>query len=126
MRRLDVTNFIHIQLSPEKISVGFVSNGDEDARRGKDPFFVGMQMEQTHAGDATLWFSKNLLNTGVQEILGEPESGVTGVRLIHLHTNKERILPTSGVFIAIGHKPNTNLFRGQLDMDEVGYIKTSH
>ncbi len=65
-------------------------------------------------------------NTGVQEILGEPESGVTGVRLLHLHTNKERILPTSGVFIAIGHKPNTNLFRGQLDMDEVGYIKTSH
>ena len=65
-------------------------------------------------------------NTGVQEILGEPESGVTGVRLLHLHTNKERILPTSGVFIAIGHKPNTSLFRGQLDMDEVGYIKTSH
>ena len=65
-------------------------------------------------------------NTGVQEILGERESGVTGVRLLHLHTNKERILPTSGVFIAIGHKPNTNLFRGQLDMDEVGYIKTSH
>src|SRR6266516_3199613 len=69
MRRLDVTNFIHIQLSPEKISVGFMSNGDEDARRGKDPFFVGMQMEQTHAGDATLWFSKNLLNTGIPDKL---------------------------------------------------------
>jgi thioredoxin reductase (NADPH) len=64
-------------------------------------------------------------NTGVEEILGEPEAGVTGVRLRNLKTNEERILPCAGVFIAIGHKPNTDLFKGQLDMDEVGYIKTS-
>jgi thioredoxin reductase (NADPH) len=65
-------------------------------------------------------------NTGVEEILGEPEAGVTGVRLRHLQTNEEIILPCAGVFIAIGHKPNTDLFRGQLEMDEVGYILTSH
>ena len=64
-------------------------------------------------------------NTAVEEILGEPQAGVTGVRLRNLHTNEERILPCAGVFIAIGHKPNTDLFKGQLDMDEVGYIKTS-
>jgi thioredoxin reductase (NADPH) len=64
-------------------------------------------------------------NTGVEEILGEPEAGATGVRLRNLQTNEERILPCAGVFIAIGHKPNTDLFKGQLDMDDVGYIKTS-
>jgi thioredoxin reductase (NADPH) len=65
-------------------------------------------------------------NTGVDEILGEPAAGVTGVRLRNLHTNEQRILPSAGVFIAIGHNPNTDLFKGQLDMDEVGYIITSH
>ena len=64
-------------------------------------------------------------NTGVEEILGEPEAGVTGVRLRNLQTNEERVLPCAGVFIAIGHKPNTDLFKGQLDMDDVGYLKTS-
>jgi thioredoxin reductase (NADPH) len=64
-------------------------------------------------------------NTAVEEILGEPEAGVTAVRLRNLQTNEEKILPCAGVFIAIGHKPNTDLFKGQLDMDEVGYIKTS-
>jgi thioredoxin reductase (NADPH) len=64
-------------------------------------------------------------NTGVEEILGEAE-GVTGVRLLNLKNNETRVLPCAGVFIAIGHKPNTDLFKGQLDMDEVGYILTSH
>jgi thioredoxin reductase (NADPH) len=53
------------------------------------------------------------------------EQGVTGVRLKDLTTGKERVFPCEGVFIAIGHKPNTALFKGQLDMDEVGYLKTS-
>src|ERR1700694_6186296 len=60
-------------------------------------------------------------NTAVQEILGTPQDGVTGVRLRNLQTNVERILPCAGVFIAIGHKPNTDLFKGQLNMDEIGY-----
>src|SRR3989442_3037189 len=64
-------------------------------------------------------------DTAVAEILGEPQAGVTGVRLCNLQMNVERILPCAGVFIAIGHKPNTDLFKGQLDMDEIGYIKTS-
>ena len=65
-------------------------------------------------------------NTGLEEILGEPVAGVTGVRLLDLQTNEARVLPCAGVFIAIGHKPNTDLFKGQIEMDEVGYIKTSH
>lgn len=65
-------------------------------------------------------------NTAVKEILGEPEVGVTGVRLRNLQSGEERILPCAGVFVAIGHKPNTELFMGQLEMDGIGYIKTSH
>ena len=56
---------------------------------------------------------------------GTPEHGVTGVRLHNLKTGAEREFPCAGVFVAIGHRPNTDLFKGQLDMDEVGYLKTS-
>jgi thioredoxin reductase (NADPH) len=64
-------------------------------------------------------------NTEVEEIVGTNHEGVTGVKLHNLKTGEKRIFPCAGVFIAIGHKPNTELFKGQLDMDEVGYLKTS-
>ena len=64
-------------------------------------------------------------NTAVEEIVGTPQEGVTGVRLRNLQTGEERIFPCAGVFVAIGHKPNTALFKGQIDTDEIGYIKTS-
>jgi thioredoxin reductase (NADPH) len=64
-------------------------------------------------------------DTAVEEIVGQHDVGVTGVRLRNVKTNKERVLSCAGVFVAIGHKPNTDLFRGQLDMDDVGYLKTS-
>lgn len=64
-------------------------------------------------------------NTDVTEILGTPESGVTGVRLKNTETGEESVFPCEGVFVAIGHKPNTDLFKGQLDMDEVGYLITA-
>jgi thioredoxin reductase (NADPH) len=64
-------------------------------------------------------------DTAVEEILGSPETGVTGVRLRNLITGIEHTFPCEGVFVAIGHKPNTDLFRGQLEMDEVGYLVTA-
>jgi thioredoxin reductase (NADPH) len=64
-------------------------------------------------------------NADVQEILGTAEKGVTGVRLRNATDGEHLTLDCEGVFIAIGHKPNTDLFRGQLEMDAVGYIKTS-
>lgn len=64
-------------------------------------------------------------DTVVEEIVGTQEEGVTGVRLRNLKTGEEGLFPCAGVFVAIGHKPNTDLFVGQLDMDEIGYIKTS-
>lgn len=65
-----------------------------------------------------------LWNTEVREILGTKEQGVTGIKIFNNQTNEEREFPTEGVFIAIGHKPNTELFKGVLEMDDVGYLKT--
>ena len=62
------------------------------------------------------------LNANLDEILGDA-SGVTGARLKDNSGNTEDIA-VSGVFIAIGHKPNTDIFKGQLDMDETGYLNT--
>src|SRR5919199_683942 len=64
-------------------------------------------------------------NAEVREILGTPETGVTGVRLYDNKTGEESEFACEGVFVAIGHKPNTDVFRGWLEMDEVGYIKTA-
>ena len=59
-------------------------------------------------------------DTEVTEVLGENE--VTGLLLHNVKTDEESILPVQGFFLAIGHKPNTDLFKGILDMDKVGYI----
>lgn len=61
-------------------------------------------------------------NSVVEDILGTDV--VTAARLKNLVTGKTADLPCAGVFVAIGHRPNTTLFAGQLDMDEKGYIKT--
>jgi thioredoxin reductase (NADPH) len=65
-------------------------------------------------------------NSAVAEILGqtEPVKKVTGVRLMNLVTDEATELPIDGVFVAIGHKPNTDLFVDQLTMDDAGYLKT--
>ena len=62
-------------------------------------------------------------NREVVEIL-EGKMGVTGVRLKHVDDGSEEELACDGIFIAIGHTPNTGLFEGQLEMTEDGYIKT--
>lgn len=58
----------------------------------------------------------------VTEILDVKQDKVTGVRLKNLKTNKEHVLEAAGVFVAIGHVPNTQLFKGTIDMDHNGYI----
>ncbi len=64
---------------------------------------------------------KILWNHTLDEVLGD-DSGVTGLRLNNLDAGEQTELDVSGVFIAIGHKPNTDIFAGQLDMQD-GYIK---
>ena len=61
-------------------------------------------------------------NTQVTDVLGENE--VKGLRLQNLKTNEESQLEVEGFFVAIGHKPNTDVFAGQIETNDVGYIKT--
>jgi thioredoxin reductase (NADPH) len=61
-------------------------------------------------------------NTETDEILGDA-NGVNGVRLSNTKTGEKKVIAVQGFFLAIGHKPNTDIFKGQLDMDESGYLK---
>jgi len=63
-------------------------------------------------------------DTVLEEIIGDRDAGVRAVRLKNVKTGEVWDKNCQGVFIAIGHSPNTELFRGQLEMDEGGYIKT--
>ena len=65
-------------------------------------------------------------NQEVTEVLGDKKGGVTGVKTRDMQTGAEKKLPMNGLFVAIGHQPNTDLFKGQLEMDDVGYIKVQH
>jgi thioredoxin reductase (NADPH) len=62
-------------------------------------------------------------DSAIEEIIGEPKQGVSGVKLKNLKTGKITDMKTDAVFVAIGHQPNTAIFKGQLDMDELGYLK---
>lgn len=63
-----------------------------------------------------------LYNTEVDEVIGEQV--VEGIRVVNNQTGEKNEIPVTGLFIAIGHKPNTDIFKGQLTMDETGYIIT--
>jgi len=64
-----------------------------------------------------------LWNQQVTEVLGSREKGVHAVKLVDTVSGAESEFPTQGMFLAIGHRPNTQVFKGQLEMDEVGYLK---
>lgn len=61
-------------------------------------------------------------NSETEEVLGDDE-GVKGVRIVNNKTGEKKELSIEGFFLAIGHKPNTDIFKEQIDMDESGYIK---
>jgi thioredoxin reductase (NADPH) len=63
-----------------------------------------------------------LFNTETEEVLGDA-NGVTGARVKNSVTGEVREIPCTGFFVAIGHKPNTDIFAEYIDLDEVGYIK---
>jgi len=62
-----------------------------------------------------------LFNTETEEVLGDGQV-VTGVRVFNNQTNEKHDIEATGFFVAIGHKPNTDIFKGYLDLDETGYI----
>lgn len=88
----------------------------------RDEFRASMIMQErvlSHEKIKVLW------HTELTEIFGDKETGVQKVGLRNTVTKEESELETKGVFIAIGHKPNTDLFKGKLDMDAVGYLITA-
>src|SRR5206468_814705 len=65
---------------------------------------------------------KPIWDSAVTEVLDVKQDRVTGVRVKNLKTNAESTLDCAGLFVAIGHVPNTQIFKGIIDMDENGYV----
>jgi thioredoxin reductase (NADPH) len=63
-------------------------------------------------------------NTIVEEVIGQKGTGVTALKLRNVKTQEPSDLKIDGLFVAIGHNPNTDIFKGQIDLDSHGYIKT--
>ncbi len=83
-----------------------------------EKIMVDKLMEKVKEGKISLE-----LNSVLDEVLGD-KSGVTSIRIKHVKDDSTKVIELTGVFIAIGHRPNTDIFRGQLDMDERGYLIT--
>ncbi|KHJ37978.1 thioredoxin reductase [Pedobacter glucosidilyticus] len=86
----------------------------------RDEFRASKAMEKRVLNTANI---EILYNSETQEILGDGKN-VTGVRVINNKTQETKDLNVTGFFVAIGHKPNTDIFKGWIDMDETGYIIT--
>jgi len=67
---------------------------------------------------------KFIWNSVVDDILDADKREVSGIKLRNIKTKEEALKPVDGVFIGIGHEPNTSLFRGQLEVDDLGYLIT--
>jgi len=63
-------------------------------------------------------------NTEVKDVLGSKDAGVNGLKLRNVKTGDTSVLDIDGLFVAIGHHPNTEIFRGQIELDDMGYVKT--
>jgi thioredoxin reductase (NADPH) len=85
----------------------------------RDELRASMAMQERAMRNKKIEF---VWNSTVSEVLGSAATGLTGVRLKNTQSGEESTLECQGLFIAIGHKPNTDIFEGQLDMDDVGYI----
>jgi thioredoxin reductase (NADPH) len=86
-------------------------------RRGEMRASKIMQMRVTNIANIEIhWDSET------EEILGD-DNGVNGVRIFNNKTGEKKVLPVQGFFLAIGHKPNTDIFKAYLEVDETGYIK---
>jgi thioredoxin reductase (NADPH) len=86
----------------------------------RDKLRASMIMQERAIANPKIQFEWNYT---LDEVLGNDKEGVTGVRLTSTTDNGERELPASGVFLAIGHTPNTGLLKGQVELTEKGYIR---
>lgn len=86
----------------------------------RDSFRAGALLQKRIADNNKI---EPVMDSVVEEILGEGK--VTGVRLRNVKSNNTQVLSTDGVFIFIGHSPNTEMYRGQMDMDDRGFLKVN-
>jgi thioredoxin reductase (NADPH) len=86
----------------------------------KDTLRASKIMQERAQKNAKIEF---MWNTEVKEVVGDGQK-ITGLRIWNSKTNEESVFATEGLFIAIGHKPNTKLFEGKLELDQKGYIVT--
>ncbi len=78
-----------------------------------------IMLKRARDNDKIAW----LTNSAVEEVLGtRDKGGVTGARIKNLISGEVSMVAANGLFVAIGHQPNTDLFRGQLDLDDNGYL----
>lgn len=85
----------------------------------RDQFRASVIMQEQAKANEKISF---VWDTIVEEVLGNKEKGITGLKLKNLKTGKLSELAVGGLFIAIGHVPNSALFKDALDLDEIGYI----
>jgi thioredoxin reductase (NADPH) len=85
----------------------------------RDEFRASKAMQKRSEDNQKIEF---VFDSVVDEVLGSPETGLTGVRLKNVKTGDLSTLDCGGLFIAIGHTPNTQVFEGKLDMDDSGYL----
>jgi thioredoxin reductase (NADPH) len=79
-----------------------------------------IMLDRARSNDRIDWVT----NAVVDEVIGGEDQKVTGVRLRDVNTDETTQIPADGLFVAIGHDPNTSLFLDQLDHDEAGYLVT--
>lgn len=113
--------------------VAIVGAGDSAAEEASylaklcNKVYMLVRKEEMRASKAMQHRVKNMANIEIMynhetiEVLGE--DGVTGVKVVNNKTQEESVLDITGFFVAIGHNPNTGIFKNWLDMDEVGYLK---
>jgi thioredoxin reductase (NADPH) len=87
----------------------------------RDSFRASKIMQERARANPKISFA---YDTVVEEVLDNGKGHVTGVRLRNLRTGESRVMEIDGLFIGIGHQPNTRLFRGQLELDAAGYVRT--
>jgi thioredoxin reductase (NADPH) len=87
----------------------------------RDQLRASKIMQQRAASNPKIEF---IWNTVVEDVLDVEKGEVTALKLRNVQTNQITTKPVQGLFLAIGHKPNTELFQGKLDMNEVGYLLT--
>jgi len=89
-------------------------------RKGKSDLRASQIMQERAFSDSRITF---VFDTEVKDVLGK--DFVEGMRIFNGKTNEEKVLKVDGLFVAIGHEPNTGFVKGFLDLDSKGYIKTS-